>query len=414
MSDRSQSRPAWHYAVPVGINFVSVLLSFLSRIALARILGPSAFGTFAIWENNVQLFGTLGTSGETNHAIREIARPGRGSKDDRRTAVEALCRTLVAATIFGLAGALIFYLFQDGSGEAAAMQVVAVIAFALLLTLSALHRSLGSMIVGMLFNRLFYQTAFLILLIAAAGLFASAYFALSVYTGLLAAAAAASIVYLLRRIGLPGLTLAVVKSAVRNARQVVPFFFVNSLFVINARYILAMSGIFLTGDLLGQVGLMFTVVAMMIIPISTLNLVYSPILARRLHEPGARKVIGLYLAAVAMLSLGGVFVVYLLHPLIFMLADIARTVPSGLILLLCAAFGLTLLGNAVLIVEQLSGRAASAARLFAVVVAAKLAGGFVAGQMFGIAGLLWTDVALGSVMLAALLVRTTLLAPKPN
>ena len=397
-------RPPWHYGVPVAINFGSVLISFCSSILLARLIGPAAFGIFAIWLNNVQLFGTLGMFGQQNYVLRELAHHGDPkSGNSRRIAYSAIAVAVAAASAFGLAGAGIFALFQDGPPTAAILQWGATILFALLLTLSAVHRGLGSLTIGILFDRLVYQLPFLGLIAVAGGAMVGAVTPIAAFTAFLAVAAAGSIVYLVHIVGIGVGSMGAVKGLAAQIRPLLPFFVLNCLFVVNARYMLTYAGIFLEGSVLGQVGLVFTVVGMLVIPISTLNLLMGPFLARRLQRPDSALDVVKYLVAVTALVMAGIGVVYFAHPLIFMLADIEQTVPSSFIMLLCGAFAITLLANAALIVQQFRGQAARAARLFSAIMAVKLVGGYVIGQQFGVTTLFVMDLLLG-LLFALLLI----------
>ena len=400
------TRPKWHYGVPVLINFSSVLLSFAARILLARTIGASAFGVFAVWQNNVQLFGTIGTFGQPNYVLRELAHAGPPrSEGARRISLTAVALSLGFAGLLGVAGSLVFALLQNGSAGAAALQWLGTIAFAMLLTLSAIHRGLGAMIIGVLFDRLIYQVLFVIFLFAAAPLLFGSQAAMAAYVLMLVIAAGISISYLFHVVATRRFPPAIGRVVIAQARHVLPFFLVNCLFVLNARYMLSYAGIFVEGAVLGQVGLVFTIAAMMIIPTSTLNLVVAPYLAKRLGEPDARRVTLIYLCAVTALTSAGMLVVYVAHPFVFDLANVARTIEPRLVVLLSSAFGLTLVVNAGLLVQQFKGRAAEAAKVFAVIMTAKLIGGFVVGSSWGVEGLFWTDLFLGAILAAVLLSR---------
>ena len=113
----------------------------------------------------------------------------------------------------------------------------------------------------------------------------------------------------------------------------------------------------------------------------------------------------LYLSAVSGLVIAGVLLVYLTHPLIFRLAKIGLTISGSFIFLLCSAFGLTIIGNAGLIVEQLRGRPVEAARIFSIAMAGKLIGGYWIADHYGITALLWADIGVGILFVIVLLYR---------
>ena len=391
--------------MPVGINFGSVFLSFVSRLVLARLIGPTGFGAFVIWQNNVQLFGTLGTFGQQNYVLRELAHEHPRSEEARRIAFAAAKLALAASAIVGTAGVIFYLLFQRGTPGAAAFQLVGAMMFGLLVTLSSVHRGLGSIVIGVFFDRVVYQNLFILLLLFAGGMVISETTALQAYTGLLILAAVASVGYLFFEVGGGISQLLQSHGVVDQARRVLPFFIVNSLWVVNSRYLLGYCGIFLHGAVLGQIGLVFTAISIMIIPTSTVNLILVPILARRLAKPHPARVIILYLLGVSMLVLFGVLLVFLGHPFIFRVAHIVLTIPGGFVFLLCSAFGLTIIANACLIIEQLLGRAGEAARMFSVSMAAKLIGGYWIADHYGIMALVWMDVIVGLLFVATLGVR---------
>jgi O-antigen/teichoic acid export membrane protein len=403
-------RPRWHYGLPIVINFASVFLSFCANILLARLIAPAAFGVFAIWQNNAQLFGTLGTFGQMNYVLRELAHTGGPRTDESRAvAKSAVVLSIAASIVLGAAGALFFAAVQHGSVAGAGLQLVATLMIGLLFTLSAVHRGMGSLVTGLVFDRLVYQVPFVLLLLFGGALLAGSTAAMAVVTALMAIAAAASVAYLLHRTG-PGLMRAdVPRSYSAEARAVLPFFVVNCLFVVNARYLLSYFGIFLKGEILGQIGFAFTLVAVMIIPISTLNLVAGPYLARRVRERGGERITLAYLGAVAAMVVAGVLVVVLAQPLFFSIARMELTLPVTFILLLATAIGVTCIGNAGLIILQFRGRAGEAANLFSFAIGAKLVGGFFVASYLGMTALLWADILIGVAFLAVLLIKV--LAP---
>lgn len=399
-------RRPWHYGVPVAINFGSVFLSFCANILLARLIAPAAFGIFAIWQNNMQLFGTLGTFGQMNYVLRELAHTGGPRSDgSRAVAKSAVVLSVIASSVLGIAGALFFGFVQHGPFAGGVLQVIASVMIGVLFTLSAVHRGMGSLVIGLVFDRLVYQMPFLLLLLFGGALFAGSIAAITAVTILLTIAAAASILYLVHRAG-PGLAAApAARSYGAEARIVFPFFVVNCLFVVNARYLLGYFGIFLKGALLGQIGFAFTLIAVMIIPISTLNLVAGPYLARRVREPGGERITLAYLGAVGAMAVVGIGVVAIAQPLFFRFARMELTLPFEFILLLAGAIALTCIGNAGLIILQFRGRAGEAARLFSFAVGAKLIGGFMVARFLGITALLWADLAVGATFLALLLAK---------
>lgn len=404
MTDASTKRPRWHYGMPVVVNFTSVFLSFVARMLVARLIGPASFGLFAIWLNNIQLFGTAGTFGQQNFVLRELAlAPGPKSEEARTTAFAAVKVSLLVGAISGVAGAIFLHWFQGGSPQASVLQGVAALMSAVLLTLSAVHRGLGSLTVGLLFDRIMYQLLFILLMIPVWAIAAGGVLEIQIYTATLIAAAAASFAYLLVELGTKASSVLLNHRVMGQARRVVPFFIVNSLWVLNSRYLLSYCGIFLHGAVLGQIGLVFTVISIMVIPTSTLNLVAAPILARRLAKPGATPMVLLYLFTVSVLVLSGVAAVFIAHNFIFRLAKMELTISAGTILLLCCAFGIILIGNAGLIVEQLRGRAVEVARLFSLIMATKLTAGYWVGDHYGVTALFWLDIGLGLLFVAVLM-----------
>ncbi len=399
-------RPPWHYGVPVIINFASVFLSFCANVLLARLVGPATFGIFAIWQNNTQLFGTLGTFGQTNYALRELAHSGPPrSEESRAIAKSAVVFSVAASGLFGLAGAAFFAFVQHGPVAGAGLQLVATIMAGLLITLSSVHRGMGSLITGLVFDRLVYQVPFVLLLVLAAALLSRSLAAITAVTVLMTIAAAASVAYLFHRAGSGLLQARLPRGLSAEIRRLLPFFVVNCLFVINARYLLGYCGIFLRGAILGQIGFVFTLVAILIIPIATLNLIAGPYLARRVREAGGERVTLLYLTLVAGLMIAGVAVVVLAQPLFFEFARMELTVPMSFVLLLATTIGVTCVGNAGLIILQFRGEAGEAAKIFSVAIVAKLLLGFFVAKFLGITALLWTDLLIGTAFLCVLLIK---------
>ncbi|WP_222931891.1 hypothetical protein [Sphingomonas sabuli] len=383
---------------------------------MARVLGPASFGTFAVWQNNIQLFGTLGTVGKINHVIRETSRiEDPRSQLAMGVASIAVMLTVTGALFFGAGGAIIFLTMQDGQPNSAWLQFAATPLFALLTVLSAIHRGLGSLVFGVIFDRLISQILFLAFLLAAFGAWRAELLAtMTVFTLTLAVAAVASLFYLIKNTGVEALKLKKGVNLLQDWRNVLPFFLVNALFVINARYLLSYAGIFVDGDVLGQVGLIFTVVAMMVIPISSLELVAAPYLATKMQEEGARRAIINYLAVITAIVAAGLIVISLAYPLIFELAAIERTISLHLVLLLSAAFGFSLIANGGLSVLQFAGREHAAAKLLGIATTAKLIVGYLVGKMYGLVTLFGVDLAITIVFATAVISKALTVRRRPE
>lgn len=407
MTEAFDERPRWHFGVPVVINFASVGLSFIARMLLARFLGPAAFGTFAVWQNNIQLFGTLGTIGQGNYVIREMSRTkAPRSELARHAAFDALLLTAAGGALFGAGGALVFVALQGGSVSQSLLQLGSTVLFALLLTLSAVFRGAGSLVVGNIFDRLVSQILFLLfLVVAGAALIGGTVGAMAAFTLTLSIAAGCSILYLVKTVGFDIASSAARMNLAAQWRHIAPFFLVNSMFVINARYLLTYAGMVVDGEVLGQVGLVFTVVALMIIPVSTLNLIAAPYLAKGINSARAQRVTVLYLAVIAIIALLGMVAIMLGQSLVFSLAAMTREIPLQWVLLLSASFGLTIIGNAAVMVLQFGGRAAEAAKLFSTATAVKLVLGYLAARQVGIIALFWVDIAVGAMFVATALFK---------
>lgn len=388
------------FGAPALINIFSVTVSFSSRIWIAKLIGPHAFGIFSVWQNNVLLFGTTGTFGQQNLILKQLAPTKRADEVDA-TAACALKLTCGAALLSAAVGSAVFLGLQGGSTSEALWQTAAVVAFALMTTLAAIHRGLGSMIIGISFDRIVYQLVFIGLAIAGAIFLGGSWYATPAFAIALIVASLASLSYLRHSLGKLPLGGGRVT---HHALKAIPYFLGSALLALNGRYLLAYSGIYSSGAVLGQVALVFTLANIIVIPTSTLNLVIGPSLARYMAvEHMRRQVAAFYLLTVFSFCLAGVGLVCMTYRSVFRFAEVPLTVDPLLIFLLTAGAAVAVFGNACLILEQFLGRAAKAARVFAIVMVSKLFMCYFVAFHFGLAGLALSDMLLGCVLAAILL-----------
>lgn len=387
--------------VSVAVNLVSIALTFAIRLMVARVAGAAAFGTFAVWHNNVLGFGTAGGFGQHNYIIRLLTARDNLQEGERDIiALSAVRLSVIGAAFFAFVAAVLLVGFQGGSWTQAWWQAAAIFALALMVTLGAVHRGLGAITLGIAFNRLVYPLLFILGLLVLAGRDLDAQWPIMLCSAAMLTALLASAACFARRIAINRRTLANLVPVRRLAKEALPYFLLALALAVNGRYLLALFGVFADGEQLGQLALAATLAAIVAIPEATLNLILGPHLARQLAQSGqgARSVLA-FLGAVLVTTLACSLLVYWGHRPALELAGIKAGLAPRVLGLMIGSVALMALTNAVLLIEQYRGHAGAASRQFCAVVAVKLIAGLCAGASFSLAALIWVDIIVTSVFL---------------
>jgi O-antigen/teichoic acid export membrane protein len=392
----------------VAINVVSLALSFIARVLLARLIGPTAFGRFGVWYNNVQLFGLIGMYGQQNHTLRSLALSRSKSHDSAEAAGTIIRLTALTGLLSGTAGLAFYRLLHRGAMLEGSMLLSAVLFFSLSSVLSVVHRSLGYQVVGALFDRIVPQVlvAMAVGLAVAGGwneLRAELLFALALFAGLaaslalLAATNRAVIAYVLR----PGALL-------RHLAPALPFFCSSLALALNLRYFLVLSGIFFEGAILGELALLYTLSSLILVPATTINLAAGPWLARTFATADVercRLAAMLYLGAVLVSAAAFALVLAIAYPELPEQIGYGQLLPFSVIglVIISSFFGAAAIGGSFL--HQMAGSASRGARITIAVIIIKIPAVVLLAQFSGLLAMAAAEASLSLIMGSALVWR---------
>jgi len=396
-------------ALSAAINLTSVGLSLTIRLLLARVMDQASFGLFSIWFNNLQLFGVLGTYGKQNHALRSLA---KADGDGREKQVEEACSILRFSFVTALAAAIIAALFlfyaQGGTAGSAIWQAMAVYGFVLLTVLAAIHRSFGRLTLGISFDRIVPQFLFLLIIVFAmvAGLKlanAQALYTITLCIGLIASACFFVLWNKVRFSQLSGRV-----HFRSHLLESLPYFLLSLGLNVNGRYFLAIAGMFLSGELLGEIGILTTITSVILIPATTLALIAGPDIAGSFAEnnPGhALRKVRLFLLGCAIGALLGALFALIAYEFAMRFIGFEMTLSVDVLIAAMVSMALIAMVQGVLFLHQMAGHAQRAVLPLLTICGVKILCALYLLHEVQVLELLLADCVLSLALLAVVLVQ---------
>ncbi len=366
-------------------------------------IGPVAFGTFSVWLNNVNLFGLIGMYGHQNYVLKEFAiYNGKQSNASSKSASQVFMFVLLWSGFVGFVSAIFFYFLQEGSWIAGLLQIGAVVCIAILTALSSIHRSFDSYIIGISFDRLLYQILFLLIIITAGSYIYIAHFSEMAFFFALLIATVASTLFLHKKVGISSAVKHSRGTMVDRTKTVFPFFAISLGMIVNSRYQLALVGMFLSGEILGEIGVILTILGLISLPVATLQLVFGPPVARALaseNESPDTNIVNIYLTINALGTFIAAIIVVLLYDVLLDFVGFDSSVKFSTLLILVAGLVVQGVLSSFIIIGQNAGHASNLSKIFGFFVVMKLVLGAFLTSQWGLAGLAIADIVVGIVLL---------------
>lgn len=268
-----------------GVTGASAAFNFLMQLLVMRLFGVAAYGAFSFWRNNVWLAGSIGRFGLQGLAFREVSvMQLTGSRAHLNSFLRmAVLVVLILGTVAAAALLLADAASREPKGDAWLFWLSSLL-FAASITANAVYRVLGSLRLSLVFDRLIQNPVFIALV------------ALMWWHGIDDARA----LYAALAISLAVITLLNIVGAWRSAaRSTFPadaamppplwgpwlksgwhLFLLAIGSIIGQRSTLLLAGLYLSSTDLGRFAFMATIAGLIALPLTALNQVTAPALAR--------------------------------------------------------------------------------------------------------------------------------------